>query len=224
MAYAPILFRIALILSLALAAGKASAQASVPDATSRLCEYGITLALTGDFTRAESVFMALLSRAPRDGRALNNLGNLHLWHDHPDVALEFYRAASEADSTDAGIVLNTAMALRLAGDEGSAMIEAEEGVRRAGGIRDAAALLGLPYEQRDDPLEKSSDRTRMNREQALFLLRAASRAVPRDSTVHSPTHADSVGAASRRRVPSWRSAGARGSEQNDTTPVVYWKR
>jgi tetratricopeptide (TPR) repeat protein len=116
------------------------------DVLHALCDDGIAIAVSGRIMAAESLFTTLLSREPANGRAFNNLGNLYLWRGKPKLALEFYRAATEIDSTDAGIRLNTATALMLAGQERAALEEARKGVRLAGGIGGAADLLGLEYD------------------------------------------------------------------------------
>ncbi len=193
-------------------------------ALERLCDLGVSLALTGREAAAESVFVTLLSRAPRDARALNNLGNLELMRGETVVALAFYGAAADGDSTDAGIVLNQATALMLAGEHDDARARAEEGLRRAGGLEAATRLLGLPHERPSADQAKAADRARVGRDEALELLRAAARSVPADSSAGVRAPSDSSAAGRRRRAPVWRSAGARGSNEPDTTPVVYWKR
>jgi len=192
------------------------------DPSGRLCDLGITLALSGRTAAAESAFVSLLSQSPGDARALNNLGNVRLWRHEPDVALEFYRAAGEADTSDAGVPLNQAIAWLIVGDEDLARRWAERGIHRAGGIAKAAGLLGILFDASETDARPGADRTRMTRERALMLLRAAARAVPVDSTRHAASAPDTVQAPGR--VPAWRSAGARGSETSDTAVMVYWKR
>jgi predicted Zn-dependent protease len=200
-----------------------SAPAPSPaDPLSPLCDLGITFALSGNLAGADSAFVALLSRSPGDPRALNNLGNLRLWHGQPESALQFYRAAAAADTADAGIVLNGATALMLAGDVAGAREQAEAGVAQAGGVERAAGLLGIPFGGEGDA-SRGADRAHMSREQALMLLRSAAHAVPADSIDHSRAVADSSKAGTR-QAPLWRSAGARGSQGFETPPVVYWKR
>lgn len=193
-----------------------------PDALSRLCEFGTWLAMSGREAAAESVFVALLSRAPGDARALNNLGNLHLRRGDPDLALEFYRRAGEADSADAGIALNAALALSLVGEEEAARAAAEDGVRRAGGLTSAADLLGLSIEAAADSTHRGAERGRMSRDRALELLRSATRAVPTDTVKPVPVGVDS--SVARRRALLWRPAGARGSDAALPRDVMYWKR
>ena len=202
-----------------------AAPAAPPDAgsLSRVCELGITLALSGNGASAESVFVSLLSRSPRDGRALNNLGNLHLWRGEPGVALAFYGQAGEADSSDAGIMLNEATALLLAGDDDNAKSRATEGVARAGGPQNAANLLGLHLDPGSEDLEKGADSAQLSRDEVLALLRAATRAVPVDSTRTKTAAVDSKTKNSK-KAPAWRSAGARGSDGSDAGAVLYWKR
>jgi tetratricopeptide (TPR) repeat protein len=186
------------------------------------CEYGIALALAGAEARAESAFVSLLSHAPGDARALNNLGNVQLLRGDFDVALAYYQQASEADSADPGIVLNGATALLLRGDEGEAQILAAEGVRRAGGLRQAALLLGLKAPEASSDTPKAGDRAYVRKDEVLALLRAAAANVPRDSSKTRP--APGAPSRARKRSPTWRSAGARGAEGTDASVVVYWKQ
>jgi hypothetical protein len=194
----------------------------IPDPLARTCEYGIALALSGQDAAAESVFVALLSRSPGDPRALNNLGNLHLWRGDPEVALSFYARAEVADTTDAGIALNEATALMIAGEDEAARERADSGVQMAGGPEEAARLLGLRYSGPDDGV-RASDRTQVSRDEVLALLRAVARAVPRDSS-----RADAVPASDtkpkKKPIPAWRPAGGRGAADTDVAAVVYWKR
>jgi tetratricopeptide (TPR) repeat protein len=192
------------------------------DPLSRLCDLGITFALSGNLASADSAFVALLSRSPGDPRALNNLGNLRLWRGQPDAAMQFYRAAAAADTADAGIVLNGATALMLAGDAAGAREQAEAGVAQAGGVEPAAGLLGIPFDGEDDA-SRGADRAHMSREQALMLLRSAAHAVPADSSNRLPAAGDSSKAGGK-QAPLWRSAGARGNQSSEAPPVVYWKR
>lgn len=201
-----------------------TAQAAEPagDGLSRLCDYGITLALQGQSAAAESAFVTLLSRSPGDARALNNLGNLHLWRGEWATAYSFYRSAGMADTADAGILLNAATALTLAGETEAANQMAAEGVRRAGGFEPATELLGLPAEAPAPDVARGADRTRMSREQALQMLRSAASAVPADSARRA-TAADSAHAGAGKHAPTWRSAGARGSDESGPPAIVYWK-
>src|SRR5947207_3786352 len=80
-------------------------------------EYGVTLAISGEEARAESIFVTMLSHTRGDARALNNLGNLRLLRGETGVALAFYERALRGDSLDPGIHLNRATALMLIGDK-----------------------------------------------------------------------------------------------------------
>ena len=200
------------------AAGKSSASSA--DARSRLCEYGITLAFQGRLDAADSAFVSLLSRSPGDARALNNLGNLRLWRGQPQEALSFYRAAGVADTADAGILLNAAAAFAMLGDDESSRAVAAEGVARAGGVAPAAELLGIGSDVASSDSGLGADRTRMSREQALQMLRSAARAVPSDSLGRAAGDTARAGTA---RAPTWRSAGARGSDESGPAAIVYWK-
>jgi tetratricopeptide (TPR) repeat protein len=188
------------------------------------CKYGIALALAGADARAESAFVSLLSHAPGDPRALNNLGNTHILRGDLDVALAFYQQASEADTSDPGIVLNGATALMLRGDEEEAQTLAAEGVRRAGGVLQAALLLGLKAPESSSDAPKAGDRAYVRKDEVLALLRAAAANVPADSSRAKPPQASGGPARARKPTTTWRSAGARGAEGTDAAVVVYWKQ
>lgn len=189
------------------------------------CDYGITLALSGNVSRAESVFVSLLSHSPRDARALTNLGNLALQGGDPAIALAFYDRAVQADTVDAGILLNRAVALMLLGDEDSAIVQANDGVKKAGGEKEAASLLGL----RPDEIasssrgeDKAADKPRVDKSEIAALLTAARESVPRDST-----QAERQGGSQseeKEATGAWRSAGARSADGNVVADVLYWKR
>jgi len=184
-------------------------------------ELGIALAFSGDTARAESVFVAMLSRSPGDAAAFTNLGNLHMLRGDAATALAFYRRAEEADSADAGIMLNQATALLADGRDAEAADRARLGMSLAGGAPQAASLLGLrlPDETQN---ERGADAGRLSREELIELLRVAAGRVPMDST-RTGTPADSTGGTGVRRAVL-RPAGPR-AEDAGTRPVfLYWKR
>ena len=189
------------------------------------CDYGITLALSGEAEKAESVFISLLSQSPRDARALTNLGNLALQGGDPAIALAFYDRAVLADTLDAGILLNRAVALMLLGDEDSAVAQANDGVLKAGGEKEAASLLGLRPDEiaysssRED---KAAEKPRVDKSEIAALLSAARENVPKDST-QTERQGDSQ-SGEKETVRAWRSAGARSAEGNVVADVLYWKR
>src|SRR6266850_1677647 len=86
----------------------ASSRPAVADPPDARSEYGVTLAVSGEEARAESIFVTMLSHTRGDARALNNLGNLRLLRGETGVALAFYERALRGDSLDAGIHLNRA--------------------------------------------------------------------------------------------------------------------
>ena len=207
----------AALLAVALAA---RAQAAEPAKNSQT-EYGVTLAMSGEAARAESVFVSLLSHSRGDARALNNLGNLRLLKGEIGVALAFYDRALRGDSTDAGIHLNRATALMLMGDETRAQEAAATGVRLAGGVDQAGELLGL---KSDNPKEagKAAEKTVVSKSEIQALLHSAAAAVPSD-TSHAAGKGGAAGAAGK-KAPTWRSAGPRASDSSDAAVVLYWKR
>jgi len=187
------------------------------------CDLGITLALLGRSAAAESVFTSLLSHAPGDPRALTNLGNLALRRGEAGLALAFYERAGEADTADAGIVLNQAAALLALGEDELAQIRAAAGVQRAGGTEAAAGLLGLHLGETAPAAHKAGDRAYVSKEEVLNLLRAAAGKIPADSVRAGGAAGDSL-ATRGKKPPVWRSAGARAGVMPDGATLVYWKR
>lgn len=182
-------------------------------------EYGVTLAMSGEGARAESVFVSLLSNSRGDARALNNLGNLRLLRGEFGVALAFYDRALRGDSLDAGIQMNRATALLLMGDEPRAGMAASEAVRLAGGVDAAGALVGL---KRDGATAaKASQSAVVNKDEIRSLLESAAAAVPSDTTRAQAAPAGDP--AKKKTTPTWRSAGARASDASDAATVLYWK-
>jgi tetratricopeptide (TPR) repeat protein len=188
------------------------------------CEYGVTLALQGDLTKAETAFVSLLSHSPGDARALNNLGNLALFRGQVTTALEFFKRAGDADSTDPGILMNQATALLLIGDDSAAVETAQLGVGLAGGPDRAASFLGLKLDNGvTDEGVKGSKRTELSAEEIVSLLKTAVEKVPVDTlvTAVSPPPSGTVGKPSQK--PTWRSAGPRAGLPGQVI-AVYWKR
>jgi tetratricopeptide (TPR) repeat protein len=211
-------------LALGLLAGATPLRAAVDrDSLRAECDYGITLALIGEWAHAESVFVSLLSHAPSDPRALTNLGNVNLLRGDPQAALAFYDAAVRRDTADAGIRLNRATAMMLMGDQDRALPEAAEGVRRAGGERAAAALLGLGTGGPPPPEGKGAAPAQVTRDEVRALLAAAVGRVPADTVGAGPAKARAA-ETGRKKPPSWRSAGPRGAAESEATTVLYWKR
>jgi len=202
-----------------LAAAATTAQAA-PERSSLQdrSEYGVALALSGETARAESVFVSLLSNVRGDARALNNLGNLRLLRGELGVALAFYDRALRGDSTEAGIHLNRATALMLMGDDARAEQAAAIGVRLAGGVDKASALLGVKS-QEPNPDSKAAEKAYVSKEEVRALLRRAAAAVPTDTSA-TPGPAG----APKKKAPNWRSAGPRAAERSEAASVLYWKR
>jgi hypothetical protein len=182
-------------------------------------EYGVTLAISGEEARAESIFVTMLSHTHGDARALNNLGNLRLLRGESGVALAFYERALRGDSLDAGIHLNRATALMLLGDKPRSEQAFATGVKLAGGVENAQSLLGIPPEKA--ATERAAQKGAIDPEQLRAMLKRAATTVPKDS-LHL---VDSVPTSSSGKHPSaWRSAGARASDGSETPQLLYWKR
>ena len=214
--------RIALAAAIGAAiAASARAAGSDHDAQQAMSDYGVTLALLGETAQAESVFVTLLSDVRGDARALNNLGNLRLLKGELGVALAFYDRALRGDSAEAGIHLNRATALMLMGDDARAEQSAAMGVRLAGGVDKANALLGLKNQPAaDEP--KAAEKAYVTKEDVRALLRRAAAAVPADTS--GPGAAAVHPGNGKKKAPTWRSAGPRASDMTEAASVLYWKR
>jgi len=182
-------------------------------------DFGVTLAVSGDEARAESVFVTMLSHTRGDARALNNLGNLRLLRGENGVALAFYDRALRGDSLDAGIHLNRATALMLLGDQKRSDAAFATGTKLAGGLDRAMALLNLPAD--DQPVERGSKKAAINTEQLRAMLKRAAASVPKDSLRIVDSEVTSNPAS---KTSAWRSAGARASDGADASLLLYWKR
>jgi tetratricopeptide (TPR) repeat protein len=197
-----------------------------PDRLDVMAEYGVTLALSGQYESAERVFIDLLERSAGDGRALNNLGNLHLLQGAPDLALAFYSRALEADSTDGGIRLNRSIAFMRMGNDEAALSEAALAIGTAGGIGSAASLLGLRY---DEPESKASEPAvdgSLSKSQITALLEEAAEAVPVEGEGLAPADSTEVGGGTAARgaaKQTWRSAGLRAGDEAEVVLNLYWK-
>lgn len=121
----------------------APARAAQPPAEG-LLELGLVHVHAGDLRRAESLFVAQLSRSPRDARALSNLGNIALLGGDRDGALSFYDLAIVADSADAELRINRAITLALLGEAAESRSEAAEAHRLAVNEAREAQRRALP--------------------------------------------------------------------------------
>jgi tetratricopeptide (TPR) repeat protein len=199
--------------------GAVSPVLAAENAAESRSEYGVTLAISGEEARAESIFVTMLSHTRGDARALNNLGNLRLLRGETGVALAFYDRALRGDSLDAGIHLNRATALMLLGDQTRSQQAFAVGVKLAGGVDNAQALLGLTPDKQ--PTERAARKTVIDPEQLRSMLRRAANSVPTDSL---RTDSNGGTAPAGKHVSAWRSAGARASDGGDTPLILYWKR
>lgn len=190
------------------------------DPTDSRGEYGVTLAIGGEEARAESIFVTMLSHTRGDSRALNNLGNLRLLRGETGVALAFYERALRGDSLDPGIHLNRATALMMLGDQDRSQRAFAVGVKLAGGIDRAQALLGLTPEKQ--PTDRAAAKTAIDPEQLRAMLRRAANSVPKDSV--RMLDSDAALGTTGKRPSAWRSAGARASDGSSTPQLLYWKR
>ncbi len=188
-----------------------------PSAAER-ADMGVSLAMRGELSRAESLFVSMLSDTRGDARALNNLGNLKLLSGDLGVALAFYDRAARGDSADAGIQLNRATALLLMGDDARANEAAAAGVRLAGGLEQAQTLLGL---KSDAPAGRADKKAFVNRGEIRAMLKNAAAGVP--NAAPKPAAGTGAATAKPKSGTAWRSAGPRAADQSDAANVLYWK-
>ena len=191
------------------------------------CAQGISLALRGDLAHAEAVFRTMLNRAPRDPRALNNLGNIYLMRGQPRMALGSYRVAMLQDPRDPGIRLNEASAYHFLGED-TAQALMRAAIHRAGGLENAARLLGIHMPRQASPEVRGAERPRANRDEIQQLLLRAAATVPSRAPA-----ADSARKSGQRRAESGRVSvpgGTRAADlasPDDSSAVesaLYWKR
>jgi tetratricopeptide (TPR) repeat protein len=183
-------------------------------------DLGVSLAIGGSETSAESVFVSMLSHTRGDARALNNLGNLRLLRGEAGVALAFYDRALKADSIDAGIHLNRATSLMLLGDQKRSENAFATGVKLAGGLDQAMTLLNLPAD--NAPVDRGAKKTAINPEQLKSMLKRAAATVPKDQIKVVDSEVTTNPAS--KSASAWRSAGARASDGSEASMLLYWKR
>ena len=194
--------------------------AHAADKADSRADLGVTLAIGGSETSAESVFVSMLSHTRGDARALNNLGNLRLLRGEAGVALAFYDRALKGDSLDAGIHLNRATSLMLLGDQKRSEAAFATGVKLAGGVDRAMALLNLPPD--NAPVDRGAKKTAINPEQLKSMLKRAAATVPKDQIKMVDSEVTTNPAS--KTSSAWRSAGARASDGAEAPMLLYWKR
>jgi tetratricopeptide (TPR) repeat protein len=200
----------------------AASQGSTPADSAARCEYGIGEAFAGEMGTARTAFLGMLGGRAGEARALNNLGNLSLLAGQRDVALAFYQRALELDSLDGGIRLNRATAYLLAGEDERAREEAADGIRLAGGLREASLMVGLrPGPEENMEVGKAAQRIWLSRQEMRGMLAAAMGGVPADSL--KKTAASQPRPKPKGRARPVRPAGPRGAEDSDAVQVLYWK-
>jgi tetratricopeptide (TPR) repeat protein len=180
-------------------------------------EYGVALAMSGEEARAESLFITMLSHTRGDARALNNLGNIRLLRGEISVALAFYDRALRGDSLDAGIHLNRATALMIIGDAEGSTNAFARGVKLAGGVEQAQALLGIQPEKGQGQEQRSAKKTTIDPEQIRAMLKESAKSVP-TATVQPAAKGKG------KTTSAWRSAGPRAADGSETPGILYWKR
>ena len=87
-----------------------------PDDMNAQLKLGVLYARRGYPDDAKKAFEAILTRAPENADALNNLGNLAFNAEDFPKALALYKRAEAASPNDASIKMNISMCLYRAGD------------------------------------------------------------------------------------------------------------
>jgi len=197
---------------------------AAPDsaALARECEYGIAMAFHGDSTRAEQAFLAVLSHAKGDARALNNLGNLLFASGDAELARSYYDLAAKSDGLDAGIALNRAIASWFLGDDEQANRDRDRAAQVAGSEDSLLAMIDLPRNPASTLPPGAAIRAvrrgiRLNEaELRQFLLRAS---------IRIPLAMAAGDSAKRKPGPvKSRMAGSRAGIGLDLMETLYWKR
>jgi tetratricopeptide (TPR) repeat protein len=183
-------------------------------------DYGVTLAISGEEAQAESLFITMLSHTRGDARALNNLGNIRLLRGESRVARAFYERALRGDSLDAGIHLNHATALLMLGDKAGSEKAFALGVKLAGGVEQARALLGISPESPPAD-ERAAKKTAIDAELIRAMLKQAASTTPTGKVEPASSGAQK---STGENASAWRSAGPRGSDAGETPQILYWKR
>jgi hypothetical protein len=192
--------------------------AHADDRADALCRLGILRATQGRLASAESLFVSLLSRSRHDSRALNNLGNLELLRDDPEMALVYYARAQSYDSLDAGIRLNRAVAYSWLGRESESLDEARAGIGLAGSADSAGSLMGVRAADRfEDSEGRAAAKPALSRDRVRAILRAALKRLPADSTGAPNAHP-------KPKEPQRRPAGPRATDIGEAAAHLYWKR
>lgn len=106
-------------------------------------QLGIIYAQNGMHAEAKQEFMKLIEVPQGRAAALTDLGNLAFLDGKFEEALESYHQAAALDSQDPGILLNQGLAYKMLGDTGKAEESFTAAVEMAGGVDQAAYLLGL---------------------------------------------------------------------------------
>jgi len=203
-----------------LVSGSAALAADKDTKTDSRADYGVTLAIGGSETQAESIFVSMLSHTRGDARALNNLGNLRLLRGESGVALAFYDRALKGDAADPGIFLNRATALMLLGDQKRSEEAFATGIKMAGGYDKAMILLNLPPD--GAPVDRGAKKTAINPEQLKSMLKRAAATVPKDQI--KVVDSEVAAQPGSKTSSTWRSAGARASDGSEASTLLYWKR
>jgi hypothetical protein len=113
----------------------------------------------------------------------------------------------------------------LIGDKQRSEKAFARGVKLAGSVEQAEALLGIPPEKQ--PNEKQADeraaqKTTIDPEQVRAMLKQAASTV---LTVKAESASSNAAkSTSGKNQSAWRSAGPRASDGSETTQLLYWKR
>jgi hypothetical protein len=127
------------------------------------------------------------------------------------------------DTSDAGIVLNQAVALMLLNEADAAEARARLGIEKAGGVGQASSLLGLRSSDEDVEsrgADRSAEKPHIAKNELAALLSAARQSVPVDTGQEATKVQPSQEKPAARSV---RSAGTRASGESVVADMIYWK-
>jgi tetratricopeptide (TPR) repeat protein len=213
-----------------IARGSSPPSAVSPPPADGLLDRGLVHVHAGELRQAESLFVAQLSRSPRDARALTNLGNLALLRGDRDRALAFYDLAVGADSLDAELRVNRAIVLGLLGAEDESRQEGAEAHRLAAN-RSREALrqaLPQPVAPRDTGRVLAPPGARFWPTRTAGALAERTPDEIRTLIEEAVGGLGSAGSAARavgpRRPDRPRSPGAKADELLDPRVFLFWKR
>jgi tetratricopeptide (TPR) repeat protein len=184
----------------------------------QMLESGILYAQEGRLAEARGQFEVVLAENPEDAAALNDLGNVELFDNRPDEALNLYRRARDIDP-DPGIYLNEGLLLWSQGDDEAADAAFQTAIDDLDGDVDRAlGMLGLHAPETSAEGERSRAPRLTTEEIRQRLLLSSHTRTAADSMATEPPRRDSPGGPVVSKV-----SGSRAVDMQSLARIVYWK-